>query len=223
MHRRVRVNPTVAKTASVYVVDTRAVQRHLRRRPGLHCLVGKAQFPNGAVLATRRGMDAPTLRTERLILAAHRADDLDDLAAMWAHPAVYEKIGGIPRPREEVWIRLLRAIGHWKALGYGNWVLRDHVGRFIGEIGLMDAQRAIDPPVRLPEMGWVIAPAAHGRGYAGEALQAILDWTDRQGLTRTTCLIEPDNDPSLRLASKLGYAFARAATYKTRPILLLER
>ncbi len=60
---------------------------------------------------------APTLITERLILDAHRLEDFDDLAAMWADPAVVRYIGSTPRDKEDSWGRLLRYIGHWKLLG----------------------------------------------------------------------------------------------------------
>jgi len=166
---------------------------------------------------------APTLHTDRLTLSGHHIDDLDDLAAMWADPAVYTMIGGVARPREEVWIRLLRSIGQWQAFGYGSWVLRDATGAFVGEVGLMEARRAIEPPLALPEVGWTLSPAAHGRGYAGEALAAILDWTQRCGIAATTCIIDPGNAASLRLAARVGYAVVRETAYKDRPILVLER
>jgi RimJ/RimL family protein N-acetyltransferase len=166
---------------------------------------------------------APILTTDRLTLTGHRIDDLDDLATMWADPAVYTMIGGVARPREEVWIRLLRAIGQWQAFGYGSWVVRDAVGAFVGEIGLLEARRAIDPPLMLPEVGWTLSPAMHGQGYAGEALGAILDWAQRHGIAATTCIIDPDNAPSLRLAARVGYAVTCETLYKDRPILVLER
>ena len=168
-------------------------------------------------------MPAPTLRTERLSLTGHRPDDLDALAAMWAEPAVYAQIGGVARSREEVWLRLLRSIGQWQAFGYGSWVFRDADGTILGEGGLMEARRAMYPPLALPEANWVLAPAAHGRGLADEAMTAALAWADAQGIARTTCIIDPANAPSLRLAAKLGYTVVRDATYKERPVHVLER
>ena len=168
-------------------------------------------------------MTPPVLTTDRLILTVHRPADLDALAAMWAHPAVFERIGGVARSREEVWIRLLRSIGQWQAFGYGSWVVRERTGGFVGELGLIEARRAIDPPLALPETGWTVSPAVHGRGFAGEAMAAVLAWADARGIARTTCIIDPANTPSLRLAARLGYAAARTAEYKGRPIEILER
>jgi len=168
---------------------------------------------------------APRLATRRLVLTGHHPDDLDDLAPMWAHPAVYERIGGQPRSREEVWIRLLRSIGQWTHFGYGSWVLRERDGgAFVGEIGLLEARRAIDPPLDArPEMGWTLAPAMFGKGYALEALTAILDWSDRRGLAQTCCIIDPGNAPSLKLADRIGYRVQRETPYHGKPILVLER
>jgi RimJ/RimL family protein N-acetyltransferase len=168
-------------------------------------------------------MTAPVLRTPRLVLRGHAVDDLDDLAAMWGEPAVYTMIGGVARPREEVWIRLLRSIGQWQAFGYGSWVARDDAGAFVGEVGLLEARRAIDPPLVLPETGWTLAPAWHGRGLAHEALSAALAWTQARGIARTTCIIDPGNAPSLGLAAKVGYRPVRETGYHGRPIVVLER
>lgn len=62
----------------------------------------------------------PTLRTERLVLRGHRREDLGDCAAMWADPEVTRYLGGRPFSEEEVWGRLLRYVGHWAIMGFGD-------------------------------------------------------------------------------------------------------
>lgn len=169
-------------------------------------------------------MTAPPLATPRLLLTGHTAADLDPLARMWADPGVYGPIGGRPRSREEVWLRLLRSIGQWTLLGHGFWVVRDRDTRAVlGEVGLLAAERAIDPPLALPETGWMLDPAVHGRGLAHEAMRAVLGWADRQGLGATCCIIAPANTPSLTLAARLGYVRVRDASYAGQPIAVLER
>jgi len=167
---------------------------------------------------------APTLTTERLTLRGHHPDDLDALSAMWAEPAVYERIGGKARPREDVWIRLLRSIGQWTAFGYGAWVVCDRAtGDVLGDMGLLESRREITPALLAPEAGWTLATAAHGKGYAGEAMRAILDWADGQGIGRTCCIIDPGNAASIRLAEKLGYAAPIEGVYHDRPIRIFHR
>ncbi|WP_312487408.1 GNAT family N-acetyltransferase [Sphingomonas sp.] len=167
---------------------------------------------------------APTLTTDRLVLRGHHPDDLDALAAMWGEPAVYAMIGGKPRSREDVWIRLLRSIGCWAAFGYGAWVVCDRsTGMVLGDIGLLESRRAITPELTVPEMGWTLAPAAHGKGYAAEAMHAALEWADGRGIGRTCCIIDPGNAASIRLAGKLGYRAPVEGIYHERPILIFHR
>lgn len=168
---------------------------------------------------------APTLITPRLVLTAHHPHDLDECAAMWADPLVYAPIGGQPRSREDVWIKLLRSIGQWTAFGYGAWIVRDAAsGRLVGDVGLIEARRAIEPGIDdAPENGWALAGWAQRQGYALEALTAVLDWADAQGIARTRCIIDPANAASLTLAGRLGYRDEVMGSYNDRPILIFSR
>jgi RimJ/RimL family protein N-acetyltransferase len=159
-------------------------------------------------------MAIPTLETLRLRLRGHRASDHADAAAMWADPAVVRHIGGRPFTSQETWFKILRYVGHWELLGFGYWAVEDKAsGRFVGDVGLADFKRELDPPLEgTPEMGWVLAPWAHGRGYATEAVAAALAWADTTlAARRTVCLIDPPNSASLRVAEKSGYRYVRAA------------
>lgn len=171
----------------------------------------------------RNSVPAPTLLTERLRLDAHRADDLETFAAWWQRPEVYAGIGQ-PRDREEVWLRLLRSIGQWTLFGYGAWVVRTRdTGAAIGEVGLMEVRRAIEPPLDAPEIGWLLAPEAQGRGLAAEALAAVLRWSDGGRIARTTCIIDPDNARSIRLATRAGYHALGERRYRDRSVIVFER
>ncbi|HEU0066984.1 MAG TPA: GNAT family N-acetyltransferase [Sphingomonas sp.] len=169
-------------------------------------------------------MRAPILHTERLTLSPPAPADLEDEAVMWADPGVYAMIGGRAFSREEVWHRLLRYIGHWQVCGYGTWIVREtDTGGFAGSVGLMDSRRATEPSYEgTPEAGWAFSPAVHGRGYAREAMAALLGWGDRR-FARTVCIIDPANAPSIRLAEAIGYRPTTRATYRDTPTLLFER
>jgi RimJ/RimL family protein N-acetyltransferase len=169
---------------------------------------------------------APTLSTPRLILDGHRAEDFADLAAMWADPEVVRHIGGRPFTAEEVWTRLLRAAGCWPVLGFGYWVLRDRAtGRLVGEAGLADFRREIEPPLGdAPEAGWALAAWAHGRGLASEAMAAVLAWSDSElKPERLVCIISPENAASIRVAQKRGFREMHTAIYRGAPTLVFER
>jgi RimJ/RimL family protein N-acetyltransferase len=169
---------------------------------------------------------APALQTERLKLRAHQLADFPSLAAMWADPLVTRHIGGKPATSEESWTRLLRYAGHWALLGFGYWALEEKsTGFYAGETGFADYKRILDTPLKqAPEIGWVIAPAFHGKGYATEAVRAVVAWGDAHfGPAQTTCLIDPENRASIRVAEKCGYRELQRAVYKDKPSLIFVR
>ncbi len=167
----------------------------------------------------------PILQTDRLILSGHRLEDFADCLALWSDPVVTRHITGRPSTAEEVWARILRYVGHWAALGYGFWQLRERAsGRFVGEVGLADFRRDLSVGLDgVAEAGWVLAPWAHGQGYAHEAMAAALTWAADHGHARTMCIIDPDNASSLRLAARLGYREHARAPYHGSPIVALVR
>ena len=168
----------------------------------------------------------PGLETDRLTLRGPCLDDFADSAAMWSDPEVTRFIGGRPFTEEETWARFLRYAGHWSLLGFGYWTVREKAtGRFVGEVGFADFRREITPSIAgTPEIGWVLATWAHGRGFAAEAALAAIHWGQVQiGPVRTVCLIHPDNLASLRLAGKMGYHETGRATYKDQPTVVLHR
>ena len=169
---------------------------------------------------------APSLDTDRLSLRGHRVEDYPDSAAMWGDPEVCRYIGGRPFTREECWQRVLRNAGHWQLMGFGYWVVREKAtGRFVGEVGFANLERDLVPSFGdAPEMGWVLAPWAHGRGYAMEAVRAGLAWArSTWGARRLVCLIDPGNAPSLRVAERAGFREFARSTYHGDPAVLLER
>lgn len=169
---------------------------------------------------------APVIETDRLRLRGHGLDDFAASCALWADPEVTRFIGGVPQSAEEVWARLLRYAGHWTLLDFGFWLVEEKAtGRFVGEAGLFDARRDLDPPFgAMKEAGWVFAPAAHGKGYATEAMQAVLAWQDaRFCAAPVACMIHPDNAASLRVAERCGFTAYARTDYKGAPVVLLQR
>ena len=124
-------------------------------------------------------LDTPVLMTERLVLRTHRLEDFPDLCAMWSDPEIVKFIGGSPQTPEQVWQRLLRYTGNWALFNYGYWAVFDKsTQQYIGNIGLAENHREIEPSLRYPEMGWTFIPSFHGNGYALEAAKCVLAWAD---------------------------------------------
>ncbi len=168
---------------------------------------------------------APTVETERLRLRAHTATDFEASLPMWNDPIVTRFIGGRPYTAEEVWQRLQRYAGSWVLLGHGFWAIEEKAsGKIVGEIGIMDAKREMDPPFGGDrEFGWALLPNAHGKGYASEALQAALDWeADVFGAPCVVAMIDPDNMASIKLAKKFGFVERARAIYKGVPTIQFE-
>jgi RimJ/RimL family protein N-acetyltransferase len=81
-------------------------------------------------------------------------------------------------------------------LGFGFWAIEDRGSRtFIGEAGFLEARRNMTPSIEGTfETGWVLRPAAHGKGYATEALSAIVDWGQTRFPEKTmNCIVDPEN------------------------------
>jgi RimJ/RimL family protein N-acetyltransferase len=169
---------------------------------------------------------APVVEADRLRLRAHTAADYEVCWPMWNDPIVTRFIGGRPLTGEEVWQRVQRYAGSWMLLGHGFWVIEERAsGRLIGEIGIMDAKREIEPSFEgALEAGLALLPEAHGKGYASEALATVLDWEAKVlGGDRLFAIIDPDNAPSLKLAAKFRFVERARSVYKGVPTVQFER
>ena len=74
-------------------------------------------------------------------------------------------------------------------------------------LGLALAPR-IEREARTVELGYVVAPAARGRGVATTALRLLTEWALTElGALRLELLIGVTNDASKRVAERNGYRF----------------
>ncbi|MCT4710490.1 GNAT family N-acetyltransferase [Enterobacteriaceae bacterium H11S18] len=169
--------------------------------------------------------EAPDIETQRLTLRQITPDDFDELAACWADPEMVKFIGsGMPQSAEMTWGRLLRYIGHWHAFGYGYWAIFEKAtGRYIGSFGFQDAHRDLTPALEYPEAGWSLIPAVHGKGYAKEALAAILKWADSAFDGPVCCIIDDDNHRSIHLAESSGFRFQHLVSYHGKQVRMFVR
>jgi RimJ/RimL family protein N-acetyltransferase len=169
--------------------------------------------------------EAPPIETERLRLRGHRLDDVPACAAMWSDPNVTRHIGGTPSTPQQSWARILGYVGHWALMGYGYWAIEEKAtGTFAGELGFADFRREVASTAGVPEIGWALASAMHGKGYATEAVRAVVGWGDANfAAARTLCLIAPDHAASIRVAQKCGYREFERTVYNGRPTVLFDR
>lgn len=168
----------------------------------------------------------PTIETERLILRPHRVDDFDAYAEMWADPDVVRFISGKPFDREASWGRFLRQAGIWQVLGFGAFAIEEkETGRYAGEAGFHDLRRSIEPSIEgTLEAGWALTPNVQGWGYATEAMAAAIGWAETVFPGRVmTCIIDPDNLPSIRVAQRLGFVELARTRYQDSAVTVFRR
>ncbi|WP_221892892.1 GNAT family N-acetyltransferase [Parasphingopyxis marina] len=174
---------------------------------------------------TEQAMIAPRIETERLILREFRREDFDAFCAMLADPGVTRFMGGV-LDRVAAWDKFARVPGYWVLLGFGFWMIEEKAsGRILGNLGFSLFERDIQPALPdIPEGGWVFDRAAHGKGFASEALAAALAWGDANLPNRGyCCIIAPENTASLELAKKFGFAETGRASMRGAETVVLER
>ena len=169
---------------------------------------------------------APTLETNRLILRAHTKEDFHSSHSMWSNPEVVKFITGQPSNEQQSWGRVLNYTGHWALMGFGYWaVFEKSSGNFIGELGLADFKREMNPSIReIPELGWALKPEFHGKGYALEALNEVIAWAEKNlAVKKIACIINPANLSSIKLAEKLSFKEAVRTQYMGNDVILYYR
>jgi len=149
----------------------------------------------------------PTLLSGRLILRAHRPDDLNACAQMWSDPDVVRHITKTPSTRTQTWGRMLNYAGLWSVLGYGYWAIEESATHaFVGDVGLADFHRIMEPSIEgTPEAGWVLSKKYWGKGYATEAASACLEMAkEKSWFEHVVINMSHDNIASRRVAEHLG-------------------
>lgn len=145
----------------------------------------------------------PELRTERLLLRRWRDADRAPFAALNADPEVMAHLLH-PLSREESDAFVDRIETQWDEHGWSLWAVEvPGEAPFIGYVGLWPAPFLDrDPPI---EIGWRLARAHWGHGYATEASLAVLRHAFREvGLERIHSFTVPQNERSWRVMERIG-------------------
>lgn len=160
------------------------------------------------------------------MLRGFREDDLDEHSAILSDPVVMEHFGGHLFGREESWRRLLGGVGLWQLQGTGLFAAeRKSDGKLVGHVGLFDYHRDMAPSIEgVPELGYIFGREVHGRGVAREACDAVLGWADETlEAEEMVAIISIGNEPSMKLARRLGFERQEDAIYRDEPITLWRR
>jgi len=160
------------------------------------------------------------LETKRLLLRHPVLEDLDAYYALYRDPEMrrYFPDGALTleETHEEVeWY--LNGHPHHPKLGLWATIYKE-TGQFIGRCGLLpwviDGQDEV-------EIAYMIAKDFWGQGLGTEAAAGIRDYALKQlGFTRLICLIDEDNQASIRVAEKIGMDFEKEGQDELGPFHL---
>ncbi len=145
----------------------------------------------------------PTLTTEHLVLRKMKASDAADMYEYARLPEVTRYLTWRPHPNPGYTREYLEYLGSRYAVGdFHDWAvtLKDS-GKMIGTCGFT----RFDLPNNSAELGYVLNPAYHGKGYATEAAREIIRFGFEQlKLHRIEARHMVGNDASHRVMQKLG-------------------
>src|SRR5262245_11217128 len=114
-----------------------------------------------------------TLKTDRLVLREWRDEDLPLIAAINGDPVAMRHFVK-PMTREESDASIERYRKSQAEHGFCMWAVEvPGVAPLIGVLGLIHAN-FVEPPDTAVEVGWRLAPAYWGKGYATEGAKAAL-------------------------------------------------
>lgn len=143
------------------------------------------------------------LRTPRLVLEPQVAAHAEEMFEVLGDPAIYEYENEPPRSLE--WLRERFRKLESRRSGDGreqwlNWVMRSQSGELVGCV-----QATVHGDARA-SIAYELASRAWGRGFAREAVQAMIDELAREyGVREVGAVYKAANARSQRLLERLGF------------------
>ena len=141
----------------------------------------------------------PTLMSDRLRLVSPAEPGFNTDARFLSETA--PKFIDAADDPDALWWSMASIIGHWHLRGYGMFaVLERKTDEVVGMVGPWYPQGWPEP-----ELSWHLVESAHGKGYAVEAANCVLDWLFHdQKWDTIVSLIADENEGSIALAKRLG-------------------
>jgi RimJ/RimL family protein N-acetyltransferase len=148
--------------------------------------------------------DLEPLTTERLLLRRSRLDDADAISAYRSDPQVHRYQGwertdpeGVRDEIESMTSRTPGDPGGWVQFS----VEERETGLLVGDVGMSPVE---DEPGVI-KVGYTMDPAFQGRGYATEAVAALVAYAfESLGAEVVRAFASAENVPSIRVAEKVG-------------------
>ncbi len=162
-------------------------------------------------------MDAPALRTERLVILPLSSADIDEVAALYGDLEVMRHVSGGILTRAQTNDALATSERSWEVNGWGLWAIRDATtGGLLGEGGVRPFTEIADVAANF---GVTLGRRSWGSGLATEAGRAILadTWTRFAG-PLIHAVVQPDNKPSAAVLRHLGFTLTGVQNSSGQPL-----
>jgi RimJ/RimL family protein N-acetyltransferase len=132
--------------------------------------------------------------TERLVLRRARPDDLAAMHRVMSDPRAMRYWSTPPHPDIDTTREWLDSMIN-SPPGSSDDFIVERDGIVIGKMGAW----------RLPDIGYMLAPAVWGQGYATEALSAFIGYAFAERTDFLTADVDPRNAASLALLARAGF------------------
>lgn len=153
------------------------------------------------------------LESTRLRLRPPLPEDAPAVVELVTDPEVMQFLGGVVQ-EEQVDAIVDRWRERWDRNAMGPLLIeRRDDGSFVGRTGIVVWDERTWAPTTFadagrhaqPELGWALARAQWGKGYATEAASAVRDWVrTERGVRRLVSIIAVGNERSQAVARRLG-------------------
>ena len=145
------------------------------------------------------------LETERLILRQIDESDAALQDRVLNTPTVMEHLGGV-KELHEIEAKHAKVMAMFAREGFGFMMLIEKAtGDLVGHAGMKKVDNVLAPNVGDHEIGWLVREDRWRRGYAFEAMSAVIDWAfTRHAVPHLVALTSPSNIGSWKLMEKLG-------------------
>lgn len=149
------------------------------------------------------------ITTDRLVIRPLDVADLDTFVRYrnddevtrfqdWALPytpaharALLDELAGFDGPTDDEWVQL---------------AVTDLDGVLVGDLAV-----GLEQDAAVATIGYTIAPGHQGRGYATEAVGALVDRLVADGVHRVAATLDPENLASARVLERCGFRFTGIA------------
>ncbi|NUR75399.1 MAG: GNAT family N-acetyltransferase [Thermoleophilia bacterium] len=151
-----------------------------------------------------RRLAAPSLADDQIRLEPLAQRDVEELLGVVDDAEIVRftrlPTSGVDSAWVSGWIGRYEA--GWEDGSRAGFSIRDHDRRLLGFGALVD----LDLDRGEGEIGYLVGPAARGRGVARRAVDLLTRWSfDELGLERLELRIHPDNVGSVKVAERAGY------------------